>query len=255
MIALIVAVVVGAAAVFSYSQTPTYQAAVKILVGHEVQQTSTVTEQERESLKEGIPEFQNATNTTSTFTPPGLNTELQGLQELTKTIATAVKTRPVAEEVASRLENLDVPVSSEDVLQNMEAKQTGGETLLVNISYRDSDPERTKLIADTIGDAFTDQISTLSPSSASHTTATVWERAKIPDDPATPNPERNVLLALMVGLMLGVGLALLLEHLNDDWRSPEEAEQVSGVPTLAAIPAFMVRPHDSAGASELFCGW
>ena len=44
----------------------------------------------------------------------------------------------------------------------------------------------------------------------------------------------------MIGAVLGVALALLLEFLDDSWRSSEEAEQVSGVPTFGAIPAFAV---------------
>jgi len=54
----------------------------------------------------------------------------------------------------------------------------------------------------------------------------------------TPNHERTGLLALLLGLMLGAGLALLLEHWDDSWHSPEEAEQISGVPTFGIIPEF-----------------
>jgi capsular polysaccharide biosynthesis protein len=39
-----------------------------------------------------------------------------------------------------------------------------------------------------------------------------------------------------MGVVLGIGLALLLEHLDDSWRSPEEMEQISGVPTFGVIP-------------------
>jgi capsular polysaccharide biosynthesis protein len=42
----------------------------------------------------------------------------------------------------------------------------------------------------------------------------------------------------MFGIMLGIGLALLMEYLDRSWRSPEEVEQVSGVPTFATIPEF-----------------
>lgn len=49
----------------------------------------------------------------------------------------------------------------------------------------------------------------------------------------------------MLGLMLGTGAAFLLEYLDDSWRSPEEAEQVSGVPTFGMVPAFKVKaPKD-----------
>jgi capsular polysaccharide biosynthesis protein len=36
--------------------------------------------------------------------------------------------------------------------------------------------------------------------------------------------------------VLGTGLAFLLEFMDDSWRSPAEAEQVSGVPTFGVIP-------------------
>jgi capsular polysaccharide biosynthesis protein len=46
-------------------------------------------------------------------------------------------------------------------------------------------------------------------------------------------------VALTIGLMLGIGLAFLLERFVDDgWRSPEEVEQASGVPTFGTIPNF-----------------
>jgi O-antigen/teichoic acid export membrane protein len=41
-----------------------------------------------------------------------------------------------------------------------------------------------------------------------------------------------------------VGLAFLLNYLDDDWKSSDELEQVSGVPTFGVIPEFKV--HKSA---------
>jgi len=76
--------------------------------------------------------------------------------------------------------------------------------------------------------------------SANSITATVWEQAAMPDSPVSPDPVRDGMLALALGLLLGVGLAFLLEHLDDQWRSPEELEQVTGVPTLSVIPEYKV---------------
>jgi capsular polysaccharide biosynthesis protein len=42
----------------------------------------------------------------------------------------------------------------------------------------------------------------------------------------------------MLGGILGLGLAFLLENLDDSWRSPEEVELVSGVPTFGVIPVY-----------------
>ncbi|MEW6638555.1 MAG: hypothetical protein AB1425_17275, partial [Actinomycetota bacterium] len=74
-------------------------------------------------------------------------------------------------------------------------------------------------------------------------------RAAVPEDPVSPNPVRNGLLALLLGLMLGVGLAFLLEYLDDTWRSPEELELVSGVPNFGVIPEFKVPRGKKKGAS------
>ena len=82
---------------------------------------------------------------------------------------------------------------------------------------------------------FSEQVSEVSPS-ANAVTATVWERAVVPDEPVSPRPLRDGLLALVMGLMIGVGLAFLLEYFDDGWRSPEEVEQLTGVPTYGVIP-------------------
>jgi capsular polysaccharide biosynthesis protein len=111
--------------------------------------------------------------------------------------------------------------------------------MFIEVSYRDTDPQRAQQIVNTVGEVFSDQVSNVSPS-ASAITATVWEPAVLPETPVSPNVLRNVVLALVLGLLLGVGLAFLLERFDDSWDSPEEVERVSGVPTFGAIPRFEV---------------
>lgn len=199
---LVPVVFTGAAAGFSLGQAPTYEASIKILVGQE----------------SGI--TQN----------PG---DVTGLQQLTRTLSEGVNSRPVAEAAISQ-QNL--PMTTEEFQEHLTVEQIR-ETQFVQVSYEDSSPERAQLVANSIGDVFSEQVSEVSPS-ASAITATVWERAVLPDRPVSPDPVRNSLLALVLGVILGVGLALLLEYLDDSWRSPEEAEQISGVPTFGVIPEF-----------------
>ena len=67
----------------------------------------------------------------------------------------------------------------------------------------------------------------------------VSANAGVPTTPENPDPLRNGLGALVIGLMLGVGLAFLLEYLYlSGLRSPEKVEQVSGMPTFGTIPDF-----------------
>jgi succinoglycan biosynthesis transport protein ExoP len=42
----------------------------------------------------------------------------------------------------------------------------------------------------------------------------------------------------LMGSVIGVGAAFLLEFLDHSWRSPEEAESISGIPTLGIVPRF-----------------
>lgn len=63
--------------------------------------------------------------------------------------------------------------------------------------------------------------------------------AGAPATPEDPDPLRNGFGALIMGLMLGIGLAFLLEYrLVSGLHSPERLEQLSGVPTFAVIPEF-----------------
>jgi polysaccharide biosynthesis transport protein len=66
----------------------------------------------------------------------------------------------------------------------------------------------------------------------------VADPAKIPDQAYKPNIPRNALLAMVLGLFGGIGLAFLFEHLDDTLKQSEEMEQLLGLPTLGLIPLF-----------------
>ncbi len=207
VIVLVALVLTGSALGFSLYQTPTYEASVKILVGQK-----------------------------STGDITNLAGDVSGLQELTLTVAKATETMPVAQAVVEQL-NLREQ-SAKEVLRNMSAEQDPG-TMFVNISYKSSDPKKAQLIANTIGEVLSQKISEVSLG-ANAITATVWEPATLPETPVSPDPIRNGLIALVVGGLLGVILAFLLEYVSDRWNSRDEVEEVSGVPTLGVVPKFRV---------------
>lgn len=65
---------------------------------------------------------------------------------------------------------------------------------------------------------------------------TIVQRASVPTDPFSPQTVRNTLLALFVGLVLGVGLTFLLDRLDRRLRDEKMLERELGVPVLASIP-------------------
>lgn len=208
LIILVTALLVGAVVGYGLVQRPTYEASIKILVG-----------QEREDDSQS-----------------SLGSDVQGLQQITQTMAEAISSRPVAVAV---IQQLDLPVAPEQFLEDNLIVEQVGATQFIQVDYRDSDPRRAQRVANTVGEVFSQQISD-SSATANTITATVWERAAVPSEPVSPNFFIYTAAALAAGLMLGVGLAFLLDNLDDSWRSPEEAEQVSGVPTFGVIPTFDV---------------
>ncbi len=54
--------------------------------------------------------------------------------------------------------------------------------------------------------------------------------------PIAPKPVRNAILGLAVGLVFGVGMAFLLEYLDNTIKSTDEAERLYGAPVLGQIP-------------------
>lgn len=65
----------------------------------------------------------------------------------------------------------------------------------------------------------------------------VIKAATVPKSPSSPIPLRNGLLGLVVGVILGVGLAFLVERLDDGVNSREAAEAATdGLPIVGLIP-------------------
>lgn len=67
----------------------------------------------------------------------------------------------------------------------------------------------------------------------------VLQAARVPTDPFRPQPVRDTLLALLVGLAAGVGLALLRDHLDDRLRDELDVRRATGMrPLLGRIPSY-----------------
>ncbi len=66
----------------------------------------------------------------------------------------------------------------------------------------------------------------------------VIEPAQPPLRPFTPNKSLNMLLAVFFGIFGSIGLAFLLELIDDGLEKPEEVEKIMQLPVLASIPEF-----------------
>ena len=64
----------------------------------------------------------------------------------------------------------------------------------------------------------------------------IVDPASAPTAPSTPNIPRNLLMSLLVGLAGGVSLAFILESRDNSVHSLEQAQMITGLPSLAVIP-------------------
>lgn len=71
--------------------------------------------------------------------------------------------------------------------------------------------------------------------------ARITKVAELPTAPFEPAWTRNVALAIVVGLVLGVGLALLLETLDGTVRTKAQLDTATGLPNLGLIPTPLAR--------------
>jgi capsular exopolysaccharide synthesis family protein len=66
----------------------------------------------------------------------------------------------------------------------------------------------------------------------------IVDPALVPTVPARPAKTRNITLAFLVGLVGGIGLALLREYLDNTVKTPDDIETLARLPSLAVVPAF-----------------
>ena len=200
-IVLIVAVIAALTAYFySSRQEPVYQAGVSVLV-----------------IPNGIDYW-----------------TIQAIERLMNTYVDHVRTWEIAQRVVEQ-KQLDVPPG--DILSELR-------TIVVPTSYKvviqaeSASPERAILVAN----GFAEELERLAKSEqSSGPGGDIFLRAQVLDKASSapqigPRVRFNAAVALVLGTMAGVVLALAMEFLDPRVRLREEAEQLLGVSSVACIP-------------------
>jgi len=74
----------------------------------------------------------------------------------------------------------------------------------------------------------------------------VDQPAVLPDAPVKPRTSLNTLLAAVVGAMLAVGVAFLIEYLDDTLKAPDDIHQALGLTTLGVIGRLSPEVQDNS---------
>ena len=70
--------------------------------------------------------------------------------------------------------------------------------------------------------------------------------ATVPTAPVSPRKARDLMFGTVMGLVLGIGLALVVESLDTTLKTPEEVEEWLEIPNLATIPQMDLSLGNSA---------
>jgi len=152
---------------------------------------------------------------------------LQTGERLARTYAEIAKTSSVARQVRQ-----DLPASIPSDAIDIHATQLSNlELLQLSVTYRD--PVVAARVANAVPTALAKFIA---KTGSVRDTITLIEPATPPTSPSSPNVQLTVAIAIILGLLLNGGLALLHHAVSDRIVSAEELERATGNPVIATIP-------------------
>jgi len=142
------------------------------------------------------------------------------------------------QEIARRvIESLDL-VESPKTLSEQITASSKLDTVILTVTVSDPDPARAKLLADAVADVFVSYVSELeTPPGKDEATikATVVDPASLSSAPVSPQPLRNIGLGLVLGLIIGTGVAVIRETLDTTIKFARQLEVLVPAPIIGTI--------------------
>lgn len=149
---------------------------------------------------------------------------------LIETYKEIIRTEAIMEKVAMEYESLNL---SAEQLVKMVRVSAANNTMVMTLSVQDASYTRAMHVVNAVSEVFQREI----PHIMSVDNVSLLDRAKPVNNPTPvkPNPELNIAISIVIALMIGVGLAFLLEYLDDTIKSEEDVRSYLELPTLGAI--------------------
>lgn len=143
------------------------------------------------------------------------------------------------EEVAQRVvDDLDLTESAAAVAGQVSV-QVVPDTVLLTVTVTDPSAVRARDLVNAISRQFTGLVTELETPTGGTVAAakvTVVQVADQPTSPVSPQPLRNLALGLVLGVLLGAGLAVLRDRLDNTVKERREVVENTGAPVVGAVP-------------------
>ena len=154
--------------------------------------------------------------------------DLQTGTQLTKDYMILVKSRPVTEQVISKL-GLDM---TQEQLAEIIEVNTPEDTRILEITVEYHDALLAKQLVDAVADVSSQQMVNVMEMEK----VNIVEEGNLPVEPSSPNIMRNTLLGGMVGVALASFICGIIYLMNDTIKTTEDIERHLGITTLGVIP-------------------
>ncbi|MDO7488033.1 Wzz/FepE/Etk N-terminal domain-containing protein [Peribacillus frigoritolerans] len=148
------------------------------------------------------------------------STQIRSNIDMINTYSVIIKSPAILEKVIDELE-LDQSV---DQLSQKITINSQENSQVFSLTVQDSNPTKAVEIANTVSETFQKEIKDI----MNVDNVSVLAKAEIKENPTPvkPNPLLNIAIAVVVGLMAGVGLAFLLEYMDNTIKDEEDIERL-----------------------------
>ena len=112
------------------------------------------------------------------------------------------------------------------------------DTVLIQVTVTDGSPRRAAEVADALGKEFTTAVAELeavSKTTPSPVKVSIVSAPTVPTAPISPKPTRNLALGVVLGLLLGLGLALLRDLLDTTIKGEKDCAEVTEATVIGSI--------------------
>lgn len=111
--------------------------------------------------------------------------------------------------------------------------------VLINLHVTDRSPGRAATVANDLARVFSSVVQELeqtNPATASPIKLTVTQPANVPTGPVSPRVTLDMALAAVMGLVLGIGLALLRENLDRTFKTVDDLTRIADIAVMGVVP-------------------
>jgi capsular exopolysaccharide synthesis family protein len=142
------------------------------------------------------------------------------------------------EQLAKRvLDTTRVPSTAAELAKQVSVTSTSN-TSLITISVTDVSPGQAQLLANAYATEFTKLVTELETpldGGPPRVRSTLVEPAQLPSFPVAPTTNLNVGIGGALGLILGIGVALIRDHRDDTVKGERSASEASDSPVLGTV--------------------